>query len=368
MTTSNHLLTPHAGAWPEPTPVPASMTAVTFRKFGGPDVLAAETMPTPQTGPDEVLIRVGAVSVGRLLDLVARSGRHPYAKFTFPHILGAEHAGVVARVGANVDAVAVGDRVATFPAVTDPTCPMVRAGYAELSPTLEIIGTHRQGAYAQYVAVPAANVFAVPDEMSPADAAAVALAGVVAMNQLTRAGFEKGQRVIVQGATSALGSTTALLAKHLGGEVIVSSRDSSKRERLRQLGFDTVLDSASESLAGDARTAFGGRGANIVIDNLGDPVLWSKGMDALAPGGAMVSSGAFLGHEVKVNLQRLYSQGHRIIGVRTGNHAAAVRLWQEVHNGFRSVIDRTFPLTSAADAHRYVESSSNVGRVALTVD
>ncbi|AEY85505.1 alcohol dehydrogenase [Streptomyces hygroscopicus subsp. jinggangensis 5008] len=88
-------------------------------------------------------------------------------------------------------------------------------------------------------------------------------------------------------------------------------------------------------------------------------------MDGLAPGGTMVSSGAFLGRTVPVDLQRLYTFGHRVIGVRTGNKAAAARLWEEVRRGFRSVVDRTFPLSEAAQAHEYLESSANVGRVVL---
>ncbi|QII03231.1 zinc-binding dehydrogenase [Rhodococcoides fascians A21d2] len=344
------------------------MTAVTFREFGDPDVLKTEIVAVPEIRRDQILIRVGAVSVGRLLDLVARSGSHPYAHFSFPHILGAEHAGVVAAIGSDVTGRRIGDRVATFPVVTDSDCPMVQAGYGELSPTVEIIGTHRQGAYAQYIAVPARNVFSVPPGLNPSDAVAVALAGAVAMNQMHRAGFVPGQRIVVQGATSALGSTTALLAQHLGAELVVTSRYAGKRDRLRELGFTNVLDSASTSLPHEIRDAFAGHAADIVVDNLGEPELWAKGMDSLAPGGAMVSSGAFLGHQVTVDLQRLYSQGQRVIGVRTGNLQSAARMWKEVNKGFRSVVDRTFPLESASTAHRYVESSSNVGRVTLTVD
>jgi len=344
------------------------MRVVAFHEFGGPDVLRVDEVPTPQPAPGEVLIRIAAVSVGRLLDLVARSGRHPYAKFTFPHVLGAEHTGVVAAVGADVAGFDVGDRVATFPLLTDPDCPMVTAGFAELSPTARIIGTHLSGAYADYIAVPATNVSAVPEGMSPAEAVAVALAGVVAMNQFTRAGLVAGQRVVVQGASSALGSTTALLARHLGARVIVTSRDETKRERLRELGFDAVLQASSPTFAADVRDVFDGSGADIVVDNLGDPALWTHGMDALAPGGAMVSSGAFLGRTVPVDLQRLYSFGQRVIGVRSGNLAAARRLWAEAASGFRSVVDRTFPLTEAARAHEYVEASANVGRVALLTE
>ncbi|ANI40577.1 zinc-binding dehydrogenase [Mycolicibacterium vaccae] len=344
------------------------MRAVTFHEFGGPDVLRVDEIPTPRPGPGEVLLRVAAVSVGRLLDVVARSGRHPYAKYTFPHVLGAEHVGVVAAVGDTVTGVAPGDRVATFPLVTDPACPFVAAGHPELSPTGRIIGTHLPGAYCDYIAVPATNVSAVPDDISPADAVALALAGAVAMNQFTRAGLEPGHRVIVQGASSALGSTTALLARHLGARVIVTSRSEHKRARLRALGFDTVLEGASPTFAADARAAFDGHGADLVIDNLGDPRVWANGMDALAIGGAMVSSGAFIGRTVPVDLQRLYTLGQRVIGVRTGNLAAADRVWKEAAAGFRSVVDRTFAMSEASRAHEYVESDAGVGRVALLTE
>ena len=355
--------------WPTPAAtIPATMRAVTLNEFGGPEVLRVDEIPTPRPGPGEVLIRIAAVSVGRLLDVVARSGRHPYAHFTFPHVLGAEHAGTIAAVGDTVTGFAIGDRVATFPLLTEPDCPMVAAGYPELSPTARIIGTHLPGAYCDYIAVPATNVSVVPDGITPADAVALALAGAVAMNQFVRAGLLPGQRVIVQGASSALGSTTALLARHLGARVIATSRHEHKRAKLRALGFDAVLEGASATFAEDARAAFDGQGADIVVDNLGDQRVWSNGMDALAVGGAMVSSGAFVGRTVPVDLQRLYSLGQRVIGVRTGNLAAAQRLWKEAAEGFRSIVDRTFALSQASTAHAYVESNAGVGRVVLLTE
>jgi NADPH:quinone reductase-like Zn-dependent oxidoreductase len=150
--------------------------------------------------------------------------------------------------------------------------------------------------------------------------------------------------------------------------VIVTSRDETKRARLAELGFDAVLQASAATFADDVRDVFDGQGADIVVDNLGDPVVWTHGMDALAPGGTMVSSGAFLGRTVPVDLQRLYSLGQRVIGVRSGNLTAARRLWAEAAAGFRSVVDRTFALTDAARAHEYVEASANVGRVALLTE
>lgn len=352
--------------WPPVEAVPPTMRAATFREFGGPEVLKVTIEPTPAALRGEVLIRVAAVSLGRLLDVAARSGKHPFASFNFPHILGADHAGVVVGVGDGVYNTGVGDRVAVFPGIAPADDPFALAGQSELSPALEILGTHRPGAYAEYVSVPSSTVTVVPDGIAPEQASALALSGAVAMNQFILAGgVGPGTRVIVQGATSALGSTTALLARHLGATVVVTSRHESKRQRLRQLGFEHVFDAIEPSFVTRVTEVFDGQGANVIIDNLGAPLIWDHGLQVLAPGGAMVSSGAFLGQSVPVNLARLYIRNQRIIGVRTGNAASVAALWREVANGFRTVVDASFPLEQVADAHRYVEDSGNVGRVVL---
>ena len=354
-------------AWPRPAAPAAMMTAVVFAEFGPPEVLTPVSVPTPQPGPGEVLVQVAAVSVGRLLDITARAGSHPYARFVLPHILGAEHAGVVAAAGPGVAGFEIGDQVAAFPAVACGACDMCLRGYDELCPSLQLIGTHRPGAYAQYVTVPARNLHRVPEGISPVQATAVALAGTVAVNQLTRAGFRPGDWVLVQGASSGLGSVTAALARHLGGRVIATSRVPAKRERLRALGVEAVLDATAEGFTGRVRELTGGRGVEVAVDDLGEPRIWAATMDVLAPGGTVVSSGAFLGRQVAVNLQRLYTLGQRVVGVRTGNLASIPPLWTAVERGFRPAIDRSFPLADAPAAHRYVESDSNVGRVALLV-
>ncbi|MFG1608008.1 zinc-binding alcohol dehydrogenase family protein [Actinoplanes sp. NPDC049265] len=346
---------------------PEQMRAMLFREFGPPEVLHFETVPTPRPGPGEVLVKVGAVALGRLLDVVARSGRHPYAKFTFPHLLGADHAGTVAEVGDGVTNVAVGDHVGVFHVILTGEDEFTRSGHADISPRVEILGTHRPGAYGQYAVVPAGNVHVAPDGVDPVMAAAIVGVGPVAVNQFERAGgVGPGSNVIVQGATSGLGTTTAMLARHLGATVVVSSRHESKRARLRELGFEHVFDAVDERFAGQAREAFGGDGAHLLIDNLGAPLVWEHGFDALRPGGAVVSSGAFLGHTVPLNLQKAYSIGIRVIGVRTGTPQTVEALWREARRGFRTVVDAVFPIAEAPAAHHYLESAANVGRVVLT--
>lgn len=354
-------------AWPTvDETIPTEMQAMLFREFGEPEVLHFETVPVPEIGPGDILVKVGAVSVGRLLDLLARAGKHPYAKFNFPHILGGEHAGTVVATAPDVKNVSVGDHVAIFPVVLLQEDEYTRSGYADISPTVEIIGTHRPGAYGQYISVPAANASIVPENVGPEQASALASVGAVATCQFERVGgVGPGSRVIVQGATSALGLTTALLAQHLGAEVVVSSRHESKRARLKELGFKHVFDAIESDFEEKARAAFGGKGAHVVVDNLGAPLVWEHGFDSLQPGGAVVSSGAFLGHNVSLNLQKLYSTGIRVIGVRTGTPESVKTLWEEVAKGFRTVVDRSFSVADAPAAHHYVQEGSNVGKVVL---
>jgi NADPH:quinone reductase-like Zn-dependent oxidoreductase len=354
-------------AWPAPVPPPPTMRAVVLPAFGPPEVLREEIVPTPVPAAGDVLVQVAAVSIGRLLDVAARAGRHPYPGFAFPHVLGAEHAGVIAAIGTGVTGWQVGQRVAAFPVVTDGTCYYCLRGYDELCENLQLIGIHRAGAYAQYVAVPARNLHVVPTDISPAQATGLALSGAVAMNQLKRSGFLPGQWVLVQGASSALGSLTVSLALHLGAHVIAASRSTAKRDRLTALGADAVLDPLAPDFTEQVRALGGGRGADIVVDSLGEDRIWQTSLASLAPTGTLVSSGAFLGRHVQVDLPRLYLQGQRIVGVRSGNAASIAALWTEVDRGFRPVLDTTFPLTDAAGAHRYLEDGQNVGRVSLVI-
>lgn len=354
-------------AWPEPIEPGSTMTASVFREFGPPDVLHLAEVAAPRPGPDEVVVQVAAVAAGRYLDLAARAGTHPYPGYRSPHILGAEHAGLVAAVGSGVTDWTVGERVAVFPAVSCGACGHCRGGDDEMCAGLELLGMHRPGAYAAYVAVPARNLRRVPESVDPEQATALALGGAVVLNQLGRARFRSGQWVLVQGASGALGSMTVALVRHLGGHPVALSRDADKRARLVELGAEHVMDPAEHDLAGNIAEVTGGRGVDIVVDNLGDSALWEISMAALATGGHLVTSGAFLGRSVPVDPSMLYLRSQHILGVRSGNHATASAIWQEVERGFRPVLGTTFGLADAAAAHRFLETDQHVGRVTLIV-
>lgn len=345
------------------------MKAVVFHEHGPPEVLRVDDVDVPRPGRGEVLVHVRAVSIGRTLDIAARSGTIPFARIRLPHILGGDHAGEVAELGPDTDGLAVGDRVAAFPAIWcgEDTCAHCRDGREDACPQLEVLGVHRPGAYAEYVAVPARNLTHVPADVSDTDAAAVASLGPVAAAQVAAAGgFGPGKWMLVIAGGSALGSATARYGKHLGGEVIVTSRDAAKRRELPgRLGVDHALGVEEPDFVDRVMEITDGNGVDVVVDNVGASAPFEKAFAVLGVRGTIVSSGAFVGEPLTFSLRALYTKGQSIVGVRTGNRRSIAAAWEEVARGFRAPVARTFALADAREAHRYVELDQNIGRVLL---
>ncbi|HLH68729.1 MAG TPA: alcohol dehydrogenase catalytic domain-containing protein [Candidatus Dormibacteraeota bacterium] len=342
------------------------MKAVVLHAFGPPDVLSYEDWPDPgPPGPDEIVVRVGAVSVGRLLDLGTRAGTNRYFRGQLPHILGSEHAGIVVEVGRDVHHLQVGDRVAVFSSVSCGRCRFCEEGREDACPETELIGVHRPGADAELVQVPASMATVIPKDLPFTVAAAMALTGPVAWTQLDMAGLCPGDWVLINGAASGLGSMTAVVARHLGARVIGTSRKAWKRAFLLELGLEAALDATAPGFEEEVRELTGGAGVQIVVENIGSAEAWPHLLGALARRGTVISSGAFIGDRLPLDLRSLYQQSQRVIGVRTATKRGVAAFWREVAPHVRPVLDRTFPLAEAAAAHRHLESSDNLGRVVL---
>jgi NADPH:quinone reductase-like Zn-dependent oxidoreductase len=147
--------------------------------------------------------------------------------------------------------------------------------------------------------------------------------------------------------------------------VVTTSRSPAKRAALAGLGF-VALDAGAPDFLDQIRDRTEGRGADVVVDNLGIPEVWATTIASLAPAGSVVCSGAFLGGRVLLDLAGLYSRSQRVIGLRTADVRGVDDVWREVGRGFRPVVDRAFPASSAVEAHRYLQDDSNVGRVVLS--
>jgi D-arabinose 1-dehydrogenase-like Zn-dependent alcohol dehydrogenase len=305
--------------------------------------------------------------VGGLLDIGTRAGRNPFARLTFPHILGADFAGEVMDVENGVAGFKPGDRVGVSPFVACGKCPACQAGRDYGCPSAQLIGVHCHGSYAEQVSVPAKVVRRIPAGMGYEQGAALALSGPVAFTQFSVAGLKPGDWVLVTAAASGLGLVTSLVAKALGARVIATSRKDWKRDMLRERGFDAVLDTADDAFASQVGELTGGQGVAIAVDNISSASMFPKVCVALARLGVIVSSGAQVAEAVPLDLRSLYLKSQSVIGVRTHTQAALDGFWRLAESGLETLVDKTFPLDEVADAHRYVEAEKNFGRVLLTL-
>jgi len=345
------------------------MRAIVIHEHGGPEVLQPADIPVPKPSSGEALVRVKAVSVNGFLDVANRMGRVAFAQYSFPPVLGSEHAGEVAALGPDAEtALAEGDQVVVSNRITCGSCANCRAGREEACLGLGVIGVTTPGAYAEYSVVPVANLRPLPAGMSHIEASAMIVNGPLAQHQLDLADAKAGDWVLVQAGASASGSMALRAAQHRACRVIATSRQDWKRDRLAELGADAVLDPGQEDFATVVKNVTEGNGAGVAIINIGDPQLWERTIESVANRGRIVTSGAMFGERAAFNARTFYEKSLTIIGVRTANRESTERCWAQIERGLRPVVDQILPLERVADAHRRVEAGLNVGRVVLTVD
>jgi NADPH:quinone reductase-like Zn-dependent oxidoreductase len=343
------------------------MKAAVIHDFGPPEVLRIEDVPEPRPGPQEVLVRVRAVRVGGMLDVGTRSGRNPFARITFPHVLGADFAGEVAGVGSDDVPFSLGDRVAGVPFITCGLCHSCSIGRDDACAKAQLVGVHRQGSYAELVAVPAKVLRSIPENVGYEQAAAMAVSGPVALTQLQIAGLKPGDWVLVTAAASGLGLVTSLVAKRLGAQVIATSRKAWKREMLEGHGLVAVLDTESPDFVERVGELTKGEGVSIAIDNTSSATMFAKLCAVLSRLGVIVTSGALAAETVPLDMRSLYLKSQSVIGIRTHTQAGLDGFWRLAQAGIEARVDKAFPLEKVVDAHEYVEAERNFGRVLLSV-
>jgi NADPH:quinone reductase len=332
------------------------MKAMVIRKFGPPEVMRLEEVPTPVPGPGEVLIAVHAVSVNRTLDLIVRSGKYP-RPIKLPHVLGVDPSGIVAAVGEGVTTRKVGDRVTTY----------LRLDAGPPSGTPEMLGLTCWGGYAEYVKLPARSTYIVPDNVDFATATVVARHAPLAFSMLRdKAKLVPGEWVLVMGAAGGLGSAAVQAAKYLGARVIVAAGADARVAAAMALGGDAGVNYRAGDLTAEARRITGGRGVDIVLENIGDPDLFSRAFKSLGRGGRLVTAGSHGGGIVPVDVFHLYLNHITIMGW-TGQTDADVNdsLKAASEGRFRVLIDRVMPLAEAVEAHRLVGARDGIGKVIL---
>ncbi len=339
------------------------MRAIVLRRHGGPDVLHPEEVPAPEMGPGDVLVRVRACALNNV-DLQLREGL-PREPVELPRILGADVAGVVEAAGPLATNVTVGQEVMLCPSLSCGLCVHCLAGEDVFCRAYRVMG----GGYAEYLAAPAANVFAKPPALSFEEAASMPLVFLTAWHMLVdRARLRRGEDCLVQAAGSGVGVAAVQIAALLGARVIATAGSDWKLERARMLGAEATINYSEQDLYPAVRAAVGSKGLEVVFEHVGGAT-FETSLRLLATNGRLVTCGSTAGPEVKIDLRYFFRRHISLLGSRMGSKAEFHALLAEVGRGhLRPVVDRVFPLDQAAEAHRYLMSRSNFGKVVLHID
>lgn len=324
------------------------MHAVTLDGAGGPEVLTWSEVPDPVAGPGEVVIEVAASGVNRA-DILQRMGFYPPPPGT-PDWPGLECSGVISAIGAGVTSWAVGDEA----------CALLSGG-----------------GYAQRVAVPVGQVMPIPSGVGLVDAAALPeVACTVWSNLILTASLREGDWLLVHGGGSGIGTFAIQFARAMGARVAVTAGSQAKLDRCEALGAEVLIHYGEQDFVEVVRRESGGRGADVILDNMGAAYL-QRNIDALAFGGRLAIIGMQGGVRGDIDLGVLLRRNGTIHATSLRGRpaeqksdicSAVVRqVWPLVDAGVISpVIDRSMPMQEAAEAHRLLESGAVVGKILLT--
>jgi len=336
------------------------MKAAIFTEQSLSSALHVQDLPSPEAGPNDVVIRVRACGVNRL-DIYSRTGRTKIAPL--PHISGSEVAGEIVAVGEAISGLKVSQEVAVAPYLFCGQCEFCLAGEEVMCLKGDIVGLGNQGGFAEYVRVPASSIVAIPKGVDFISAAAVGLAAITAWHMLTvRAPLTAGQDVLVHAAGSGVGSAAIQIAKLSGARVIATASSAAKLEQARKLGADEVINYQEQDFFQEVRRLTNKRGVDVVVEHIGEHT-WEKSVASLARRGRLVTCGATSGNEGKVNLWNLFAKEQTLIGSYGGTRHDLAALLKIVAAGhFQPVVAGTFSLEQVQEAQQLIEKREQFGK------
>lgn len=324
----------------------------------GPSSLELADIAEPEPGPGEVRIKLKSSAINHLDLWVSRGLPKPSR---FPHILGADGAGVVDAVGERAAGFEIGDEVIIDPSLSCGRCSSCRNDDIVYCKDFRILGEHLDGTFTESVVIPTINAVRKPEAMPWNVAGSFGLVTVTALRMLERARVAAGHRVLVVGVGGGVSAAAMGLAIGFRADVYVTSRSQDKIDWAIDQGAKGGFRSDSEF--GKEMSDLGG--ANIVIENVG-PATFRQSTKAALPGGKILVCGGTSGSKVELNLPYLFFKQLEIIGSSMGNHSQFARATDYVGRGkAKAFVDRAFDFGELPDAMAYLDSGQQIGKVVI---
>ena len=335
------------------------MRAWFLNETNGPSSYTLGDLDIPHAELGEVRVRLRAAALNHL-DLWTAHGAP--APPSFPHVTGADGAGVVDEVGDGVDGWDIGAEVIIDPSIPHgPPTPTIPYGGK-----LGILGEHSWGTLADHVVVPATNIVAKPESVGWHEAAAFGLAAGTAYRMLERARLTSGEVLLVVGVGGGVSSAGLSLGRIKGAEVYVTSTKPHKIAKAIELGATAGFDSSGE-FSKELKNA-AGRGADVVLENVG-PATWSQSMRSLAAGGRLVTCGSTSGPKVEITVPALFFRHHEILGSTMFDHGDFSIVTDLVSSGRLPVlIDQVFPFAELPQALARMDDGAQLGKIVIAHD
>ncbi|WP_439361581.1 zinc-binding dehydrogenase [Bradyrhizobium sp. DASA03007] len=340
------------------------MKAIVLREFGPPEVMRYEDVAEPEPRKGEIRIRILASTVNRVLDVSVRAGHERHRGIVLPLIPGVDCAGVVDKVGPGVTGWLTGMRVAAAGMMPLDACITIE----DYRGPFGMMGINRPGGFAEKVTVPAAVAVEIPSDIDFHHAAVVMRHVPTAWNLLVNVAELKGsETVLIMGAGGNLGTLGIQIAKNVVGAKVIAAAGSDDRARLaKSLGADYAVNYNSQDLYAEIMGITGGKGVDVLYDNVANPKVLPAAFRAIGSNGRLVTAGAHAGPVVPIDFSHLYQKSISIRGRPGYSRADIPKIFAAAAAGkVQAVIEQVLPLSRAADAHHLMETQEVLGKIVL---
>ncbi len=340
------------------------MKALRIREHGGLDALAIETLPDPEPGPGEILLRVKAAGVNHLDSWVRRGV--PGHRFPLPITPGSDGAGTVEALGEGVEGFALGDRIAVAPGYSCGRCEDCLSGRDHYCHRYGIYGESCDGTDCELFRLPVANALPIPASLSFEEAAAIPLVFLTAWEMLlVKGALRDGDTVLVHAAGSGVSTAAIQIARHFGARVIATASSEAKLEKAMELGAGDTVNYSDPEWPRRVRELTGKRGCDLIIDHVGADT-FAGSLRSLAGGGRILCCGASSGAEFSADLRPIFFKNLAIVGSTMGGRGTLPGILRLAGKGvFKAVVDRVYPLEAAAEAHGRMAAREQFGKMIL---